>query len=85
MWVRARTRAKIDVDIQFRDLRTLGATNARKAGVTIAEIQSWLVRSSARTSEIYLKERTPERSAINVDLTWPDAGNWTELGVLSAS
>ncbi|MBF8177209.1 tyrosine-type recombinase/integrase [Herminiimonas contaminans] len=79
MWDRARDRIGIDKDsspderIQFRDLRALGATDAAKAGENMKAIQTRLAHTSGKTSEIYIKESVPERSAIDLPLPWLDS------------
>lgn len=77
MWDRARDRLGIDKDsppderIQFKDLCALGATDAAKAGEKIEAIQNRLVHTSTKTSEIYIKEAVPSKSAIDVAVPWP--------------
>lgn len=77
MWDRARDRLGIDKDsppderIQFKDLRSLGATDAAKAGELRGAIQTRLAHTSPKTSEIYIKEAVPETSAIEQNLPWP--------------
>jgi site-specific recombinase XerD len=70
MWDRAKERAGITDDVTFKDLRSLGATDAAKAGKQMAEIQKRLVHTTSKTSEIYIKEAIPDVSAINMELPW---------------
>lgn len=71
MWDRARERAGMqDVDITFKDLRALGATDALKAGKDKKDIQRRMVHASGETTEIYFKEAVPEVSGIVMDLPW---------------
>jgi len=72
MWRRAIARAGLDeLDIQFKDIRALAATDAAKAGVSKDEIRKRLVHTTTKTSEIYIKEAIPEVSALDVRLPWP--------------
>lgn len=71
MFDRARERAGMkDVDIIFKDLRALGATDALKAGKDKKDIQTRMVHASGDTTEIYFKEAVPEVSGIVMDLPW---------------
>jgi integrase len=70
MWLRAKKRAKITEPYQFKDLRARGAMDAKRGGADISEIQARIVHTSARTSEIYLKERLPEVSNLQAVLPW---------------
>nr|WP_314540030.1 tyrosine-type recombinase/integrase [uncultured Massilia sp.] len=79
MWDRAYERAAdqakkegrdFGAKIQFKDLRALGATDAAKQGRGIAEIQNRLVHTSPETSQIYIKEAVPAKSAIDMGLPW---------------
>jgi len=79
MWERARDRAvaaakeagkEFGPHIQFKDLRSLGATDAARQGKAMKEIQSRLVHTSSKTSEIYIKEAIPDVSAIDMKLPW---------------
>lgn len=79
MWDRARERAvaaakkegrEFGPMIQFKDLRSLGATDAAKQGRAMSEIQSRLVHTNSKTSEIYIKEAIPATSAIDMELPW---------------
>lgn len=70
MWDRAKERAGITDDVTFKDLRSLGATDAARAGKHMAEIQKRLVHTSSKTSEIYIKEAIPDVSAIDMKLPW---------------
>lgn len=56
--------------IQFKDLRTLGATDAAKAGKSKAEIKTRLAHTTEKTTEIYIKEAIPEKSGIDLKLPW---------------
>lgn len=70
LWKRACLRAGIPDDVQFRDLRALGATDAARAGETKDEIRKRLVHTSSKTSEIYIKDVIPETSELEVKLPW---------------
>jgi site-specific recombinase XerD len=70
MWDRARERAKIVDEIQFRDLRALGATDAARTGEEKDEIRKRLVHTTSKTSEIYIKDVIPELSKIDMKLPW---------------
>jgi integrase len=70
MWKRAKKRAKITDDVQFKDLRALGATDAAKAKIDKKEIQKRLVHTSGDTTDIYIKEAVPETSGIDLALPW---------------
>jgi len=70
MWDRARERAGITDDVTFKDLRSLGATDAARAGKNMADIQKRLVHTSSKTSEIYIKEAIPDVSVIDMKLPW---------------
>lgn len=70
MWDRARERAKITEDVQFRDLRALGATDAAKRGENRKAIQDRLVHADASTTEIYIKESVPAVSEMLQELPW---------------
>lgn len=70
MWRRAKERAKITDDVQFKDLRALGATDAAKANIDKKEIQKRLVHTSGETTDIYIKEAVPETSGIDLKLPW---------------
>jgi site-specific recombinase XerD len=70
MWDRARERAGITDDVQFKDLRALGATDAAKAGQSKQAIQNRLVHTEGSTTEIYIKEAVPVVSEIDVKLPW---------------
>jgi hypothetical protein len=52
-------RGGIKDDVTFKDLRSLGATDAAKAGQQMKDIQKCLVHPSSKTSEIYIKEAAP--------------------------
>jgi integrase len=79
MWDRGRERAieqaakdgvEFGVSIQYKDLRSLGATDAAKQGENRADIQGRLVHTSGKTTDIYIKESVPARSEIVMDLPW---------------
>lgn len=70
MWDRAKERANIIDDVQFRDLRALGATDAAKRGEQLEAIRKRLVHTTSKTSEIYIKETVPEKSEICMELPW---------------
>jgi integrase len=81
MWDRARERAfaqaakdgvEFGDSIQFKDLRSLGATDAAKQGENKSDIQERLVHTSGKTTDIYIKESVPARSEIIMDLPWKD-------------
>lgn len=80
MWDRARERAVAAAQregrafgelIQFKDLRSLGATDAARSKVHRDEIQKRLVHTSGRTTDIYIKEAIPELSDLAIALPWP--------------
>ena len=79
MWDRARERAvaaaakegrEFGELIQFKDLRSLGATDAAKQGQSKADIQGRLVHASSRTTDIYIKESVPATSSFDMNLPW---------------
>lgn len=70
MWKRARQRAGITDDVQFRDLRALGATDAARTGEEKEAIRKRLVHTTSKTSEIYIKDVIPELSEIDMKLPW---------------
>lgn len=79
MWERARDRAAatarkkgedFDSAIQFKDLRSLGATDAARQGKSRDDIQQRLVHTSAKTTDIYIKESVPTTSSIDMKLPW---------------
>lgn len=73
MWERARERAGLTKEVsevQFRDLRALGATDAAKAGAKKDEIRKRLSHTTTGTSDIYIKEAFPEKSEIVIELPW---------------
>jgi len=70
MWRRAKERANVTDGIQFKDLRARGATDAAKAKVNKAEIQTRLAHTTGKTTEIYIKEAIPETSSIDLKLPW---------------
>lgn len=84
MWDRARERAGITEDVTFKDLRSLGATDAARAGQHMKDIQKRLVHTSSKTSEIYIKEAIPEVSAIDMKLPWNHLISPDELAVSGA-
>lgn len=69
MWERARERAG-ETEVQFKDLRSLGATDAARAGKTKEEIRARLVHTTTKTSEIYIKDVIPETSSLDLKLPW---------------
>jgi len=69
MWERARERAG-EIEVQFRDLRALGATDAARAGKTKDEIRARLVHTTTKTSEIYIKDVIPETSSLDLKMPW---------------
>jgi len=70
MWDRAKERAGIKDDVTFKDLRSLGATDAARAGQKMKDIQTRLVHTTPKTSEIYIKEAIPDVSTIDMKLPW---------------
>lgn len=72
MWDRNRERADITEDVQFKDIRALGATDAARSGEQMTDIQTRLAHTSSRTSEIYIKETIPGKSGIEMALPWKD-------------
>ncbi len=74
MWNRAKKRAGFeDVDMTFRDLRALAATDAAKAGQSKDELRKRLAHTTTETTEIYIKEVVPETSDIDLPLPWTSA------------
>lgn len=69
MWERARERAVLR-EVQFKDLRSRGATDAARAGKNKDEIRARLMHTDTKTSEIYIKEAVPEKSEIDMNLPW---------------
>lgn len=79
MWDRARERA-VDAAgkagksfgdlIQFKDLRSLGATDAADRGEDLKKIQTRLVHTSGDTTGIYIKKTIPKVSDIDLALPW---------------
>jgi len=69
MWERNRERAG-HTEVQFRDLRALGATDAARAGKDKEQIRARLVHTDTKTSEIYIKDVVPETSDIDLILPW---------------
>lgn len=69
MWERARERAG-HKEVQFRDLRALGATDAARTGKAKDEIRKRLTHTTTKTSEIYIKDVIPETSSIDLALPW---------------
>ncbi|MFZ6813594.1 tyrosine-type recombinase/integrase [Undibacterium sp. Rencai35W] len=69
MWERARERAG-ELEVQFKDLRALGATDAARAGNNKEEIRARLVHTTSKTSEIYIKDVIPEKSDLDIPLPW---------------
>jgi integrase len=69
MWERARERAG-ETEVQFKDLRSLGATDAARAGKNKEQIRARLVHTTTKTSEIYIKDVIPEISNLDVVLPW---------------
>jgi hypothetical protein len=84
MWDRTRERAGIKDDVTFKDLRSLAATNAAKAGQQMKDIQKRLVHTSSKMSEIYIKEAMPEVSAIDIKLPWNHLISPDEFAVSAA-
>lgn len=74
MFNRARQRAGVRKDVTFKDLRALGATDARKRGETLRKIQDRLAHTSTKTTEIYIKEVVPKRSDLVIELPWCNDG-----------
>ena len=80
MWDRAYDRAAAEAakegrefskeKIQFKDLRSLGATDAARQGHAKGEIQTRLVHTSSETTDIYIKEAVPTVSMIDMGLPW---------------
>ena len=70
MWDRARERAKVAGEIQFKDLRALGATDAARQGESKGAIKDRLVHTSEGTTDIYIKDAVPALSKIDLPLPW---------------
>ncbi len=74
MWDRAKERAGFDkVDMTFKDIRALAATDAARAGKSKEELRKRLAHTSTETSEIYVKDVIPETSDIDLPLPWSSA------------
>lgn len=69
MWERARERAN-HTEVQFKDLRALGATDAARAGKNKDQIRARLIHTDTKTSEIYIKDVVPETSDLDLVLPW---------------
>jgi hypothetical protein len=54
----------------FKNMRALDATDAARKGENRADIQKRLARTHAKTTEIYIKEVTPEASNLKSKLPW---------------
>lgn len=74
-WTTCRRIAGVDTRFMFKDIRALAATDAKRAGATDLELQNRLVHTSAKTSEIYVKERLPKESALHTTLPWESSKN----------
>lgn len=72
MWRRAKDRLGIKEDIIFKDIRALGATDAAKAGESRKDIQTRLVHTSGKTTDIYIKEAIADVSDIEMSLPWSE-------------
>ena len=71
MWDRAKERAGLkEVDITFRDIRALAATDAARSGSEMEEIKKRLVHTTTKTSAIYIKEAISEKSELVSALPW---------------
>lgn len=70
MWRRAKARLGIVEDFVFKDIRALGATDAAKAGKSRKDIQTRLVHTSGKTTDIYIKEAIADVSDIEMRLPW---------------
>lgn len=71
MWDRAKARAGLAaIDMTFRDLRSLAATDAARSGKSKDDLRRRLAHTSVDTSEIYIKEVIPEISEIDVSIPW---------------
>lgn len=70
MWRRAKARLGIAEDFVFKDIRALGATDAAKAGESRKDIQTRLVHTSGKTTDIYIKEAIADVSYIEMSLPW---------------
>lgn len=70
MWRRAKARLGIVEDFMFKDIRALGATDAAKAGENRKDIQTRLVHTSSKTTDIYIKEAIADVSDIEMSLPW---------------
>ena len=67
LWRRACERAGVE-GLTLKDLRPTAASDAKKAGYTVEQIQQQLAHAELSTTEIYLRDRLPERSAVELAL-----------------
>lgn len=72
MWDRAKERIGMTDDVVFKDIRALGATDAARRGDDRKDIQTRLVHTSSKTTDIYIKEAIPDISEIDMDLPWQE-------------
>ncbi|MGI4985606.1 MAG: hypothetical protein ACRYGL_20110 [Janthinobacterium lividum] len=70
MWRRAKARAGVTSDVQFKDPQAWGATDAARTGMARKDIQTRLAHATAKTTEIYIEEASPELSSIDLKLPW---------------
>lgn len=66
-WERARNRAGIE-NATLKDLRAKHATDAKKAGYEIEEIQASLAHETPSTTRVYLKQRETAKSRVALSI-----------------
>jgi integrase len=71
MWRRAKARLKIKEDFVSKDIRALGATDAARTGESRKDIQTRLIHTSGKTTDIYIKGAIADVSEIEMSLAWP--------------
>ncbi len=54
--------------LTLKDLRPTAASDAKKAGYSVHQIQQQLAHADLSTTEIYLRDRLPEESAVELTL-----------------
>lgn len=72
MWDRAKDRIGMTDDVVFKDIRALAATDAVRRGEKREDVQTRLVHTSGKTTDIYIKELIPDVSGIEMNLPWID-------------
>ncbi|MBY0241906.1 MAG: tyrosine-type recombinase/integrase [Burkholderiaceae bacterium] len=80
MWDRAKERIGMTDDVTFKDIRALAATDAARRGEDRKDIQKRLVHTSAKTTDIYIKEVIADVSEIEMNVPWLDAAPAADPG-----